>query len=303
MTDRTEDSEIIHRVFGGKYKYVRHSKSVYFVDDKSIVIKKSRNAINEYNAGMELNKLNKDYFVRTYEHVYDSETNKYFLVNELAQGVNLHNYLCSFHCREEKQILLLLSYICMEMSELGITHYDLHANNIIVKKLTRPHKYTFSISGKTIVIRSHLLIRIIDYEFMHIKNMPLTDINIDEVTLCNGIMPFCFDPSYDICTIMGSIWPAIGFEIIKFKRLATDNGFNLTFSTIGEILPGREYTFKYDNESETNWISISNTDINRLSLHDSTTKLLMKYKMINISSRKHDMKTLFEAIISKLQIH
>lgn len=290
-----DKKRIIERLSGGKYKYIRQYKSIYFVNDNSIIIKESLNPQHERNVGMRLNELNKDYFVRTYESVYDKETNKHFLINEFAKGINLYDYLFKCNYKEEKEIIVLLICMCAEMSELGITHYDLHSKNILIENLTDIHKYSFHIYGKSINIDSRIKVKIIDYEFMHIKDIPIASINIDEIGLCNGIMPFCFDPSYDICTILGSIWSIINLPLIRFRQLSVENGFNLTTRSINNILPGREYTFNCDQYG-TDWKSIIAMNIDTLNSNDDITKELVNYKAINIKHRKHNMKTLFESV-------
>jgi len=123
------------------------------------------------------------------------------LLSEYVEGISFASMI-----RQNSSLRLLFSGIYQVLACLAsahhiihVTHYDLHANNIIAEILpSSSYVFLFDISNEPLMVFSEgVLMKIIDYEYSYVEGMEgvAFDAKLD---LCRkGYNPALFDPGYD----------------------------------------------------------------------------------------------------------
>lgn len=105
----------------------------------------------------------------------NKDTNKvYYVLYEKIKGISLKEYIATIN--SEEQYKYLLSYILqillsleIAQREIGFVHYDLHSENIMLKKLDKVETISYKIDGKTYIVETDAIPTIIDYGMSRIE--------------------------------------------------------------------------------------------------------------------------------------
>lgn len=123
----------------------------------------------------------------------------YYVLYEKIKGISLRDYISSIN--SDTQYKYLLSYILqillsleIAQREIGFVHYDLHTENILLKKLDKVETITYKINGKKYFVETDAIATIIDYGMSRIEYK----------NVCYGI------PSSSL--------KFLGIDITKFRR-------------------------------------------------------------------------------------
>ncbi|MDD4930919.1 MAG: methyltransferase domain-containing protein [Candidatus Colwellbacteria bacterium] len=143
----------------------------------------------------------------------ESEDTRFYVVYEKIKGMSIDDFV--HRMLDDDDVHRLLTYIIqiafaliIAQREIGYVHYDLHTDNIILRKLPSPKVIEYDIDGKTYRIETDAIPTIIDYGFSHFvyqgipvggKTMPnlgiiptLTSKGFDLYKLVMYIMNGCF---------------------------------------------------------------------------------------------------------------
>ena len=176
--------------------------------DKMVVIKYSKdgntsNVLHEYIMGLILNTIrtNVPHFMYTYSYFVCNEkidvqrgdsvmlcggsTNSGHLTLEYVDGNKLGDLLPSLSIQEMGKLYLnIMLSMHIANTKVKFCHYDLHAENILVRTEDRPVTQSYDIDGKIINVNSRYFPTIIDYGFARAEfnglqfNRPGMNLNI-----------------------------------------------------------------------------------------------------------------------------
>lgn len=297
----------INKLFDNKYKYVNTIYSNYkeFIictkEGKEVIIKSSDNDISrEYEVGLALAKYNKSYFVNV--HDYKFEKGESWLVMDRVKGVTLREYTKDLSESEMKHILKYLTYICMELHELQITHYDLHFANILVEKLEHPIDLPFVFGGEKHFLTTNVVLKIIDYNSMYLKEVTSTNFDFDDAKLYYGMLPIMFDPEYDIQTIFGFLYELANKYLPTTYKLLQGNFVCFEKLERYMCLVGREYAILMDTNYGTDYKSLQNADFDNFDLDNEHIKHAIDYKKMVIEERENKITDIYAALVVDLEL-
>lgn len=164
-----------------------------------------------------------------YENIKNAKSVKDF-IKDGCSAVQFANILT--------QIVLSLD---LANRELDFSHYDLHWDNVLVKKLAEPIYIPYVVEGKTYYLLTDEVATIIDFGQSHIKyNGEDFGFNVAE----GGIMPnrsYAMNDIYKF--IMFSLWASIGGDQIYVKKDLLINEYD---SNLVDFVANKEvfYMFK-----------------------------------------------------------
>lgn len=298
----------IDKLFTNKYKYVDTIYSNYkeFIiattsERKEVIIKCTDDDISrEYEVGLALAKYNKSYFVDVHDYKFDEGQS--WLVMDRISGVTLNQYIKDLPENEIKHILKYLTYMCMELHQLQITHYDLHTSNILVEKLESSIDQSFEFGGEKHVLTTNIILKIIDYNSMYLREVTSTNFEFDKSAAYYGMMPTMFDPEYDIQTIFGFLHKVANKYLPNTYKLLKRNF--LCFQQIeGSMsLIGREYAAFMDTNYGTNYRSLYKADFDEFDINNEHIKRAIDYKKIVIEERENKIADIYAALVTDLQL-
>lgn len=144
--------------------------------------------LNEYRVGLELNKFDLNFLVKTYD--YYSDVGFECLITEFLTDDDNPLPTLTWYMNNSKvsledkvSVLKTLSYMCVTFSNLRFTHWDLYGRNILIDR-NSSQVYNFG----EIKVKCPVKIFIIDFEFGYIKS------SLEEEER--------FNPIQDICSII-----------------------------------------------------------------------------------------------------
>lgn len=126
------------------------------------------------------------------------------LVTEYIKGISFTTFLKDIPDFDSlgKIVLMIFISLAIAYEEVGFTHYDLHANNIIIRELPEEKTFEFVHQNKSYVVKTKYLPVIIDYGLSTVKNV----FNIQQTTLLfthfdadEPKYPFLNDQNKDSC--------------------------------------------------------------------------------------------------------
>lgn len=164
----------------------------------------------EYRIGITLNRLNHPNLIKTY--AYFTDENYAYLAIEYAEGV--HFSANNFNPVELKIITKTIVDIITDLqSKIFLTHYDLHQNNILIKR-DQTNKDQ----------NNNFTIKFIDYGASYCKGIDGWA-ETSAGSKVTGIVPSVFDDVYDYATIIETYRYNAKIENIELERLLFENGF------------------------------------------------------------------------------
>jgi serine/threonine protein kinase len=226
-----EETEIIsEREEGNVYKLTH--------DYKTFVIKERKNSsfgdkicnvcvLREYIVGILINKYESPYLVRTLAYFeYEGSS---FIVTKYVPGVSLISMISGEDFQTESVSVQIFEIVLHMVYTLGLTmeftHYDLHAANIIIETVKKPHTYHLTnADGDPVKIMSKYKITFIDLSRSHVKDVP--EMYCETATLDTATAPGIFDPMFDMAWIIGLMLVLISDDR-EMKKFMIRNYFNI----------------------------------------------------------------------------
>jgi ubiquinone/menaquinone biosynthesis C-methylase UbiE len=227
----------------------------YFIG--SIGINKLRNLIPNFAYTLAifkcspLNINNNEIKDNTFCNGKDSN-NRFYVVYEKIPGISLDTYLDKITLNDIPHIISYILQIILSLQvaqqEIGFVHYDLHTDNIMLRKLKEPIVVDYNINNKIYKIETDSIPTIIDYGFSHFS---YGEIQFGMVDMPNiGIKPTKTAKGYDL------------YKILMFILSKLYNKNSIIFEEISWIV---EY---YDDKEDPYGIhkNIKNKNFNNLNL-------------------------------------
>lgn len=202
----------------------------------------SKNTIHEYNVGLALNNLR--YIMPNFMYVFsnfncgmyesgkplcNTKGNINYLVVEMIKGKTFHDEIISGNISRDElynwtiQILLALA---MAQEKYKFIHYDLHIENIIIRRTRDYINYVYNLEGNEYWITSNIFPTIIDYGFSRIT------IGENDYTSPNTNIKYgldgSFKPGIDVYKFL--------YTIMKALKLINSPYFIEYYSIFGEFL-------------------------------------------------------------------
>lgn len=135
----------------------------------------------------------------------DSEDTRFYVVYEKIKGISMDDFV--HNMIDDNDVHKLLTYILqiafaliIAQREIGYVHYDLHTDNIILRKLPSPRVIEYDIDGKTYRIETDAIPTIIDYGFSHFvyQGIPLGGKTMQKL----GIIPTLTSKGFDLYKVI-----------------------------------------------------------------------------------------------------
>jgi len=130
----------------------------------------------------------------------DSEDTRFYVVYEKIKGISMNDFVHSMLPGEEDKLLGYIIQIVFALiiaqREIGYVHYDLHTDNIMLRKLPHPKVIEYDIDGKIYRIETDAIPTIIDYGFSHFVcgGIPLGGKTFTDL----GIIPTLSSKGFDL---------------------------------------------------------------------------------------------------------
>jgi hypothetical protein len=119
--------------------------------------------------------------------------------------VGPHSVKSIFDDLESTERTNLILHVCLAISHIQTTiawtHYDLHAQNIMVQ-ISQPKRFTYNSYGTARSILSRYDIKFIDFDSSHIAGMTPKWIALSNVAVECGIVPQVFDDFADYANVV-----------------------------------------------------------------------------------------------------
>ena len=195
----------------------------YFIG--SIGINKLRNIIPNFTYTLAIFKCNplpiQNSIIDTNEFCSGNKSDsRFYVVYEKIAGESLDSFVKGM--KTPSHVYKLISYLIqislalqVAQQEINFTHYDLHSNNIILRKLPEPIVVEYNINNKIYKIETDAIPTIIDYGFSHFQyrgvQFGITDIQ------SLGINPTKMSKGYDLYKLFNFVLNFVYQEDIKKK--------------------------------------------------------------------------------------
>lgn len=205
----------VNDIIGHEYKYKsiiseREEGPIYLYTNiktsQDVVVKTRKNdkecLIREYKIGLQLNKLRSPHFVETLDYYHTNTMS--VIILKYIEGETLDSFYENNKMIDGFHVTMHCIYFLLHLSNtINFTHYDLHPQNIIIKKLPHPQTFVYNVFGKDISVTSNLLPVIIDYATSYLQGLEgWAEVHVGH--LFNGIVPNVYDNLIDISTILFS---------------------------------------------------------------------------------------------------
>ena len=135
----------------------------------------------------------------------DSDDSRFYVVYERIPGMSLDSFIK--HIKTKSDVQRLISYILqiilalqVAQQEIGFVHYDLHTDNIILRKLPEPIVVEYNINNKIYKIETDAIPTTIDYGFSHFSHQGV-QFGMAEMPHI-GIIPTKMARGYDVYKIL-----------------------------------------------------------------------------------------------------
>jgi len=190
----------------------------------------------------------------------------------------------------------------MELHELGITHYDLHCDNIMVEKLATPIDLSFEFLDTTHILRTDIILKLIDYNTTHLKSVTSTNFEIDDYLAYYGTMLIIFDPEYDIQTIFTCLYKAAKSHLHTTYNLLRENFLCLEDTGAHICLVGREIPTLLDINYCTHYGRLYDANLYWFDMNNEYIQSAISDKNIVIERRKNKIIDIYRALVNDLEL-
>lgn len=234
----------------------REEGNIYLSSDSKYVIKERYNTMElEFRNGKLLNEINHltyNLFLKTYDYFMNND--KHYLILEYIKCETLNDYLFDHGKVSNDELYIIIHEILMILIDLQsknihFTHYDLHAENILICKID-PTKRQYNLFGTEKEINSSYQLRFIDYGVCHISYKNTSEYrgwyegNIS--TLMCGMTPSIFDPIYDLSMILSYYYKFKNQGLPEeIEEMFQANGFD---SNLDDLVYMGRYDMPYDQK-------------------------------------------------------
>lgn len=215
------------------------------VSDKDIILKsndKKSNVLIEYFIGHKINKLQK--YTPNFVHTLgifqcnqlagnfcggtkEDNINYYLILERITDSITLKNYLKNINdsnfnqCMDDivKYLLQVILSLQIAQNELGFCHYDLHTNNILLKKLPKRIDIEYNINGKKYTVQNtDCVVKIIDFGYAKIIHNGMNISNKDDDNETEGFDNIITSTLYDFNKICFGILYVCVYELFKNNK-------------------------------------------------------------------------------------
>lgn len=206
----------------------------------------------EFLVGMELNKLDCPHIVKTLG--FYQKQNIGILLLEYLEGITLEDIFSYKSVNTSVSVCLQLLSVLQQINRLTkFTHYDLHEDNVILIESPEPISYRYFLNNSYITIHSNYLIKILDFGAAYIDGIDQQWVELNNLSIYNGMVPSVYDDMYDMATVLGTLFRVLSsiktLPVVKpLMKLFAINNFNITGSiirtrgSVGSTLSGRQLT-------------------------------------------------------------
>lgn len=277
------------------------------------------------------NKIDLKKFCNDDKDSKDSKDSRNYVIYEKIVGESMHDFIKKATTSNDiykiqTYILQLVFALIIAQKEIGFVHYDLHTDNIILRKLLSPKIIEYEIYGKTYKIETDVIPTIIDYGFSHFvyqgipfggKTMPdlgilptMTPIGFDLFKVVMYIMITCFNNQKvfnEISWIMDyfkddqfGIYNAYKTKNIVNLGTAFDIGWASFYDISNEKSPN---LYNKDPRDFLEWVSKVNKPFWNKAVHTSESIYnIPSNTLVNSYNAKIEGKKIFNSKISNSKI-
>jgi len=237
-----------------KYNNIRFfckqkNTKLYKAEDKNndtVMIKEGNYLYNEYKIGCILNTVKSEHIVKTLDFFTD-DTYDYIVTEFIYDAINLYKVFREDDMNLSKILCIHSIYALLDIqNKIEFTHYDFHADNIIIIRLEEKKTFTYTYKNITVSIDNEYMPIFIDFQYSYIEGIKDLWYFVPISGLYNGIIPSVFDNLYDIIVLISCYCNYYKYyinynDIEKIIKIA---GFNIYgYDNNNKILKGREITY------------------------------------------------------------